>query len=655
MIEASERRFIYSLRKEECLALLTALDKDLTGAVSTLRVHLSNLAKKASESEIPIFAEHKKLFEKRKDSQIFQKYAESLPFAECHEVLVDFKGETEESEETQRAALVEALNETLGEEREGWLEIAEEFCENSPANSSTRNPEVQENVAGPSNESPNNTGSVYDSAEDEVQSQNGQDRENVPPRSGCDRQADAPRNCNKTPRSFQNKKIAPISMGSVMDQIRKWNLKFRGGAPTAALDFLEDVEDRALAYEIPLDLLPKAMLELLQGYAMQWYKGNREDWATWEDFKDSFYMFFVPSRMRVELDDEIRAFKQKPNQKINDYIIELQTLMRRVGGLTENEKLNRIYANMSYEYQLYIKRTEFDSLKQLKSLGEDYEYKIQNQKQRNHQRTVDAARGNEVIRKRETYMPRNSTISSVPIPPQDFVPPQPNPFRTNAPTENSQRNPQAHTNSNNRPTFICYNCDQEGHTSRFCKKPRRPFCVRCRKRGIRSEDCNCEQNPITPTMCTICRRQGYTTETCPCAQAGPSNVSEENSTSSHDDSALTDQRPRKFVTILGQTFRALLDSGASTSYVNKKVVNWLESQNVRSEPVYVCTYMANRAIDCTKKAYWLEIKMDQKSITSKFLVMNEMLDEVTPGKIAKNVTVFLVKKESTRRSSKRKN
>lgn len=42
------------------------------------------------------------------------------------------------------------------------------------------------------------------------------------------------------------------------------------------------------------------------------------------------------------------------------------------------------------------------------------------------------------------------------------------------------------TNSNSfpqKPPYACYNCNEPGHTSRFCWKPRIPICKNFQKRG----------------------------------------------------------------------------------------------------------------------------------------------------------------------------
>ncbi|KAL5289412.1 hypothetical protein ACFFRR_009512 [Megaselia abdita] len=97
------------------------------------------------------------------------------------------------------------------------------------------------------------------------------------------------------------------------------------------------------------------------------------------------------------------------------------------------------------------------------------------------------------------------------------------------------------------------------------QRVQRPYCANCQK--------YCRQTISNSTFCAICRRQGFTTETCNCSvqsTSGLSNPPQANSTAFHGDTSLTDNRPKREIQVLGKTFHALLDSGATTSYVNKK-------------------------------------------------------------------------------------
>ncbi|XP_037930389.1 bromodomain-containing protein DDB_G0280777-like [Teleopsis dalmanni] len=72
------------------------------------------------------------------------------------------------------------------------------------------------------------------------------------------------------------------------------------------------------------------------------------------------------------------------------YLLELQKLMRHA-GLNQESQLERVYRNMSTEYQVYIKRRNFTCLKELIALAEDFE------ELREEQNEVSRARDSEVI------------------------------------------------------------------------------------------------------------------------------------------------------------------------------------------------------------------------------------------------------------------
>lgn len=262
-------------------------------------------------------------------------------------------------------------------------------------------------------------------------------------------------------------------------------------------------------------------------------------------------------------------------------------------------------------------------------LGEDFEYKMNSKRESSSSNRMNnpRPRGREFP---NTH--RNSAITAESIPrsatqlvpqpllrqeaPQASNPMNPhwNVLNPNPPpvTHNVPSNPygQNHNTPNsasqNRPAYVCYNCDTPGHTSRYCRRPRRPFCRNCRKKDVRTEDCNCLQNVASSTFCTFCRRQGQTSESYPCRIPSGSGVlanQQSISTVLHN-SPFTDKRPRRDVEILGKSFNALLDSGATTSYINSNVVRWLECNGQFGVDVNVCTYMANRAVDRAVKAYY---------------------------------------------------
>ncbi|CAG5072756.1 Protein of unknown function [Cotesia congregata] len=67
---------------------------------------------------------------------------------------------------------------------------------------------------------------------------------------------------------------------------------------------------------------------------------------------------------------------QGPKESAKDYILNLQTLMRRHGKMSDMAKLERLYHNLRPEYKRYIKRAEFDSVSGLIKSCDDYDQLI---------------------------------------------------------------------------------------------------------------------------------------------------------------------------------------------------------------------------------------------------------------------------------------
>jgi len=73
----------------------------------------------------------------------------------------------------------------------------------------------------------------------------------------------------------------------VAKQIREWSFRFDGAENP--FEFLEQVEWSANTYGLDLDIIPRAMPELLKGRALKWFIANNKQWKTWAEFIDSFH------------------------------------------------------------------------------------------------------------------------------------------------------------------------------------------------------------------------------------------------------------------------------------------------------------------------------------------------------------------------------
>jgi len=100
--------------------------------------------------------------------------------------------------------------------------------------------------------------------------------------------------------SSQDRKItALISRPSQSDYARiakppdrEWSFRFDGAEKP--FELLEQGEWSANTYGLELDMIPRAMPELLKGRALKWFIANNKQWKTWAEFIDSFHTYFLP-------------------------------------------------------------------------------------------------------------------------------------------------------------------------------------------------------------------------------------------------------------------------------------------------------------------------------------------------------------------------
>ncbi|KAG5876861.1 hypothetical protein JTB14_004973 [Gonioctena quinquepunctata] len=115
----------------------------------------------------------------------------------------------------------------------------------------------------------------------------------------------------------------------------RWNVKFNGQEEAAA--FLERLEEISETENIPKHRLLTALPELFYGKGTLWYRATKF-LEYWETFKETFRMEFYPVHYQEDLELEISRRIQRCSESAIDYIIDLQTLIRRYGGLTRNKK-----------------------------------------------------------------------------------------------------------------------------------------------------------------------------------------------------------------------------------------------------------------------------------------------------------------------------
>lgn len=162
----------------------------------------------------------------------------------------------------------------------------------------------------------------------------------------------------------------PTDTTQIINQIRKWGCGFDGRDPWA---FLERIEELSQGYGYTGQHLLMGLPEMLRGDTLLWYRNNRSQWRTWEEFCADFRAQYLPRQYHAQLRREINDRKQKNGEKYAKYATDLQTLMRRSGGYSAVEQVEQLYENLHPDYKLYVRRANALSIRELQVRATEYE------------------------------------------------------------------------------------------------------------------------------------------------------------------------------------------------------------------------------------------------------------------------------------------
>lgn len=234
----------------------------------------------------------------------------------------------------------------------------------------------------------------------------------------------------------------------IRDQVRKWGINFDGRI--GLQDFIERVDELCESYGINGAQIVQCIPILLKDKALLWYRNNKQNWNSWEDFVKDLKLFYMPAGVDIQLEEEIRNRTQGLKEPAKEYITKLQTLMRRHGQMSESARLERLYHNLRLEYKKYIKRIEFQNVNGLIQLADAYEQTLI------QEATYKPPKTQSVML--ETIYLSNQT-------------------KKRKDTETIMVNEYEHQ-------FSCWKCGEKGHMQNGCRKPRVRLCIYCGKKNI---------------------------------------------------------------------------------------------------------------------------------------------------------------------------
>lgn len=278
-----------------------------------------------------------------------------------------------------------------------------------------------------------------------------------------------------------------------LDVVRKWNIYFDGTGDSVS--FLERIQELTAIYQFTDAQLLNTVPQLLRGKALLWCRNNRNNWRIWKDFLADFEIFYLPPRYRIKLREEIYNRTQGENEKFKDYVIAIQTLMRRLGDFSRNEQITRIYENMKPEYKTYIKPDDFDNLAYLVMLAEQYEQVQAEVKNYRPPPPVSKAYFTETAYSSRPKHPETTPLKVAQIPAK----PKPEKVSPRTPEKSSVEN-KTQVNQPSHPNKVypdytrntsCWRCGRRSHMRDDCRSQPKLFCSWCGQLGTMTKNCNC--------------------------------------------------------------------------------------------------------------------------------------------------------------------
>lgn len=262
--------------------------------------------------------------------------------------------------------------------------------------------------------------------------------------------------------------------------LKDWGIKFSGDDQSVHA-FLEAIEEMKSARNASDADLFNSAFDLFSGRALIWLKAIRRETSSWEEIVQEMRNEFEPLDYTERLWEEIRSRTQGEDEKIGFYVSVMRNYFHRLPQKpTENEVLRIVLRNLHPYYLERLGLQKISSLAELVEKGrriEDNRWRMQMYRPPPLKKTL--------LEPDLAYLPPNrktpSTASVAVV------------GRTEA-TSSSNATEKIQSPKERRSTFgKCWNCDQNGHSFRWCKAAKQIFCERCGRKQVETNNCQCQQ------------------------------------------------------------------------------------------------------------------------------------------------------------------
>lgn len=300
---------------------------------------------------------------------------------------------------------------------------------------------------------------------------------------------------NTNPRQYEvhryatNRKPVPVN---------QWRISFSGdGRGLHLYDFLSQVTMYQRAEQVSNNELRFSIVHLLTGRAKMWYQSIYDTVDSWEELVQALRAEFLPNDYNYTLFNEISNRRQKPNESFGEYVTQMKSLFKWLGmPISEQHKVFIVQRNLSSKYAIAIAPLVIWSLHELTEVCKRIDNATSSA---NRQNTTLPFEGS-VDGYRTRFNPFNRQANINEIIAEE-------PLGRAEGTEEVCALTRNYNATNRNVTaeplrMLCWNCEENGHSFRFCPKPRVGiFCYICGNHGVIRSNCdrcsgNADQNLV---------------------------------------------------------------------------------------------------------------------------------------------------------------
>lgn len=290
-------------------------------------------------------------------------------------------------------------------------------------------------------------------------------------------------------------------------RVEKWKLKFTGDSKSISVEnFLyklnkiaqrEGVSERQLLRDVHL---------LLDGPASDWFFTFVDDFDTWKDFERLIKYRFGNPNQDQGIRQKIQERKQQRGESFIAFVTEIEKLNRMLSKpLSKNRKFEVIWDNMRLHYRSKISIVEVKDLQHLMKLNYRIDAADPNLQQTWETQPRRSINNVEIEEESDVEYEEMADINVIKT--QQSREPRKREMNLSNPQVRSHatpkmNNPPEREDNNVQPkrTWVCWNCQQEGHSWSVCTRPKVIFCYGCGNLGRTIRSCERCSNGNRPSL-----------------------------------------------------------------------------------------------------------------------------------------------------------